>query len=302
MEYLLLQSLLAIWPVAPGVDTGPGLRQRLEDYALKAAREAKEHTSWLDPEEEYEQSLRAFVALLLPDAIDAGFHAYFRNLIEPVAYFGMLNALSATVLKLTSPGVPDIYQGNELPQLVLVDPDNRRQPDYAAHAQILDAVAHDAESTTAAAAAMTMLAEWRDGRLKLFACSRLLGLRRAWPELFDSGDYTPLHVQGPRAAHLCAFARTAGDSSLLVVVSRWAATLSRGQMQPPLGEACWRGNQLELAAELPAGDYVDVLTGRAQRLHEGAARVLEVASLLDTLPVTVLVRTGPARTAAASAP
>jgi (1->4)-alpha-D-glucan 1-alpha-D-glucosylmutase len=302
MEYLLLQSLLAVWPVAPAVDAGPGLRQRLEDYAIKAAREAKEHTSWLDPDEEYEQSLRAFVALLLPEDPDAGFHAYFRNLIEPVAFFGMLNALSATVLKLTSPGIPDIYQGNELPQLVLVDPDNRRQPDYAAHAQLLDAIARNAESPTAAAAAAAMLVDWRDGRLKLFTCSRLLGLRRAWPELFDSGDYTPMPVKGPRAAHLCAFTRTAGDSSLVVVVSRWAATLSRGQIQPPLGEASWRDNQLELPATVPAGDYVDALTGRAQRLHGGAARMLDVASLLETLPVTVLVRTGSARTAAASAP
>jgi (1->4)-alpha-D-glucan 1-alpha-D-glucosylmutase len=147
-----------------------------------------------------------------------------------------------------------------------------------------------------------MLASWRDGRLKLFACSRLLGLRRAWPELFDSGDYTPLQVDGPRAAHLCAFARRCGDTSLVVVVSRWAATLARGQLQPPLGEKAWRDMRLQLPATLPAGDYVDVLTGRAMRMHEGGSRTLDVASLLEVLPVTVLVRTGEVQTAAASAP
>lgn len=299
MEYLLLQSLLAIWPVAPEVDAGPELRQRLEDYAIKAAREAKEHTSWLDPDPAYEDSLRAFVALLLPASGEAGFHAYFRGLIEPVAYFGMLNSLSATVLKLTAPGIPDIYQGNELPQLVLVDPDNRRQPDYAAHATLLDEVARQAESPTAAAAAADMLANWRDGRLKLFTCSRLLGLRRTWPELFEAGDYTPVEVDGPQAAHLCAFARITARGALLVVVSRWAATLAGGQLVAPLGEAAWQHTLLQLPPALPAGDYVDALTGRAQRIDaRDAGRTLAVASLLLVLPVTVLVCTATAQTTA----
>ncbi|HTQ35920.1 MAG TPA: malto-oligosyltrehalose synthase [Steroidobacteraceae bacterium] len=299
MEYLLLQSLLVIWPTAAEA-AAPELRTRMEEYAIKAAREVKKLTSWLDPEPRYEQSLRSFVGLLLPPGGETGFHAYFRGLIEPVAYFGMLNGLAALVLKFTAPGIPDIYQGNELPALVLVDPDNRRQPDYAAHAALL-AQLEQATQVPPADTAALLLANWRDGRLKLYVTRCLLALRAAHAELFAAGAYLPLATTGEHAAHLCAFARTCGDCTLLVVVARWAATLAGAGVAPP-GEAAWGDSCVTLPAAIPAGRYLDVLTGQGVAVEAaGTERVLPAGRLLSVLPVTVLLCPAPAPTAATSA-
>jgi len=288
-EYLLLQSLLAIWPLPQADEDRDGLRQRMEEYALKSAREAKELTSWLDPDAAQEAQLRDYVKLLLPARAGSGFARYFRPVIDRAALLGMLNALSACVLKFTAPGIPDIYQGNELPALVLVDPDNRQQPDFAAHARLLGEVV-SASRDMAPATATAMLDTWWDGRLKLFVTWRLLNLRRDHPDLFASGGYTPLAVQGSCAAHLCAFAREGARGTLLVVVARWAGTLSGDAMQAPLGPA-WQDTGISLPASIGAGDYVDRLSGHVTSIAAPAAvdRTLPVAALLQTLPVAVLL-------------
>ena len=292
-EYLLLQSLLGIWPLHPAAQESAELRQRLEEYAVKAAREAKQQTSWLEPDADYEEMLRQYVAVLLPVSRNTGFARYFRPVLDQVTWFGMLNGLSATVLKFTAPGVPDTYQGNELPAFVLVDPDNRRQPDLQAHAGILDGIARSVEATSLAATAAALLHSWQDGRLKLFITWRLLGVRSASPALFDGGSYLPLAVAGEQAAHLCAYARVAADCTLLVVVSRWAATLVRGAIAAPLGHDDWGDTNITLPAEVPAGAYADVFTGRVLQADKSSGNLqLKAAALFETLPVAVLLRTG----------
>ncbi|HXC60850.1 MAG TPA: hypothetical protein VN645_16150, partial [Steroidobacteraceae bacterium] len=297
-EYLLLQSLLAIWPLdwvsedLPA-EVSSGLRTRMEEYAVKAAREAKEQTSWLEADESYEDRLRHYVRLLLPGDSATGFQRYFRPVLEQVAYFGMLNSLSASVLKFTAPGVPDTYQGNELPAFVLVDPDNRRIPDLQAHAQALDALVKSVDASSLVQVAGALLQSWRDGHLKLFLTWRLLTLRAANPALFDAGAYVPLSVEGSQAAHLCAFARVTPHSAIIVVVSRWAATLMQGAVAPPLG-AAWDDARISLPAEVPVGEYIDVFTGHTLLLGAStdAGRTLKAHELFGTLPVCVLIAGG----------
>jgi (1->4)-alpha-D-glucan 1-alpha-D-glucosylmutase len=188
--------------------------------------------------------------------------------------------------------VPDTYQGNELPAFVLVDPDNRRQPDLQAHAGILDGIARSVEATSLAATAGALLHSWQDGRLKLFLTWRLLGLRSTAPALFDSGSYLPLAVEGEQGAHLCAYVRVAGDSTLLVVVSRWAATLVRGAIAAPLGRDAWGATHITLPIDV-AGDYADVLTGRVLQPDTSSGNAqLKAAALFEILPVAVLLRRG----------
>ena len=305
-EYLLLQSLLSIWPLDAREEQAPELRTRMQDYAVKAAREAKALTSWLEPDTDYEEKLRHYVSLLLPEGSGTGFGRYFRSVLDQVACFGMLNGASACVLKFTSPGVPDTYQGNELPALVLVDPDNRRPPDLRAHDWALEELANAIHTTSLERTAATLLDAWRDGRLKLFLTWRLLTLRAANAALFDAGDYMALQTEGAQTAHLCAYARSSADCTLIVVVSRWAATLVQGTSAAPVGQA-WTDTRVLLPPGIPAGEYTSVFTGRTLLLGEApdGPRGIKVEELFQTLPVAVLMAGGviPAiQTAAASAP
>jgi (1->4)-alpha-D-glucan 1-alpha-D-glucosylmutase len=289
-EYLLLQALLAIWPSTPPDAAGrESLRERLQAYAVKSAREAKQHTSWLDPDEGYEQSMCDFVARMVAENAGAGFERYFQPVLDEVALRGMLGGLSAVVLKLTAPGVPDIYQGNELPALVLVDPDNRRTPDFARHAAVLDEIRRASGQPDRTAFVTQLREQWRDGRLKLFVTWRLLALRREHPALFDAGDYVPLEALGEHAPRLCAYARADASESLIVVVSRWTAGMGGD------GEARWADSRIAIAAPLPPGSYVDLFTGHAvevPEMREQAPRELAVAPLLSVLPVCALLRVG----------
>ncbi len=289
-EYILLQALLGIWPADPASVDAESLRTRLCEYSLKAAREAKEDTSWLDPDEEAEARLRELVSTMLPEQGASGFERYFRAVIDPVVFFGMLNSLSAVTLKLTAPGIPDLYQGTERPLLALVDPDNRRPVDLAAHAAQLDALDAMLAREPAEAVIEQLRASWQDGRIKLFVTSRLLRLRTATPAVFQ-GEYLALGTRGTRSEHVCAFARLAGDAAVISVVSRWAATLSQGAVQTPLGEAAWEDTAVLLPPKVPTGRYRDVFTGHVHEVvASGEGASLAAAELFTALPCCVLVR------------
>ncbi len=289
-EYLLLQSLLAIWPEHADAVDYPSLRARLEEYAIKAAREAKERTSWLDPDTAYEDALREYIGVLLPEG-PTGFIRYFKVPVERAAFHGMLNGLTATVLKCTCPGVPDIYQGNELPQYVLVDPDNRRPVDFMANEILL----RDLESLIATRApgeiSSELLAQWHDGRIKLWVTNRLLELRKQQPELFASGDYRALPVEGNLSEHACAYARVTGEGdaaqAVIVIVSRWTATLEKEALMAPLGDV-WGDTRAVVPAGIPAGVYEDIFSGNECRVGSGSS--IALASQFGRLTVTVLVR------------
>src|SRR5690606_8014627 len=169
----------------------------------------------------------------------AGFERYFRSVIDTVLYFGLFNALAALTLKLTAPGIPDFYQGTELPSLVLVDPDNRRPVDLDAHATQLAGIEALLANNPPEAAVAQMLQGWQDGRLKLYVTSRLLALRASHADAF-AGEYLALGVEGARSEHVCAFARQSGDCTVIAVATRWPATLCGGEPRPRWARRCGR--------------------------------------------------------------
>jgi (1->4)-alpha-D-glucan 1-alpha-D-glucosylmutase len=274
-EYLLYQTLLGSWPIALMGDSPPAPEpmtpyvERIIAYMTKAMREAKESTSWNLPNEAYEEAVADFVRGVLDTSRPNLFLADFMPLQRSVAALGMINDLSQTALKLTLPGVPDIYQGSELWDLSLVDPDNRRPVDYAARKDGLD----DARPIEA------LLADWTDGRVKQRLIRTLLALRAARPELFERGDYQPLTATGARAEHVFAYMRRCGDSVLVVAVPILIGTLARDGTLDEL--ALWGDTALELPA---AGPWHEQLT---QAVHHG--RQLALAPLFARFPQAVLL-------------
>ena len=225
-EYLLYQTLLGVWPFEPTKDEGRTTKderneqillrpwslrpssefvERIQAYMVKAIREAKVNTSWLNPNTNYDEAVRAFVAAILEDTPGNRFLADFRSLHATVAHFGAFNALSQTLLKLTSPGVPDIYQGSEIWDFSLVDPDNRRPVDYDLRAWWLGELVNPPGSR--ADLARALVDSKADGRIKLYLTHRALRFRRDHAELFRAGSYVPLEATGDAGEHIVAFAR-----------------------------------------------------------------------------------------------
>jgi (1->4)-alpha-D-glucan 1-alpha-D-glucosylmutase len=286
-EYLAYQTILGAWPVELlsaelDADALATFTERIVGYMLKAGREAKLRTSWTNPDAEYEAALEEFVRAILDPQRSATFLESLRTGARSLAATGMTNGLAQAVLKATSPGVPDTYQGTELWDLSLVDPDNRRPVDFPARAAALRALDDAlASGVPRDAIARDLLAAWPDGRIKLYVLATLLRHRAAarWP-----GDaYRALTATGERAQHVVAFAR----GPAIVVVPRLPRTLS-GE-QPPLGEI-WGDTALALPGSDGGGTrYRDVLTGRITDAGtRNGNRALALSGVLAVLPVAVL--------------
>src|SRR5262249_42633770 len=206
-EYLIYQALLGAWPIS--VD-------RLQAYLLKAIHEAKVETSWINPATRYDEAVLSFVQAILDPERSAPFLADFTRFHERVAAFGVLNSLAQVLVKVTAPGVPDFYQGTELWDLSLVDPDNRRPVEWPLRARLLNDLVKEIESSTNLAGLARRLLETReDGRIKLYLTRQALVFRRARALLFERGEYRPLDAQGPLSEHVCAFARVGDDGVAL---------------------------------------------------------------------------------------
>jgi len=262
------------------------LRQRVHAYMRKAVREAKVHSSWGSPDEAYETALASFIDGLLGRIEPNPFLHEFHALHAVVARCGLYNSLAQTVLKLTSPGVPDIYQGNELWDFSLVDPDNRRAVDYARRRTLLAELERWFESGAQnVAQARALFDSIDDGRLKLYVIWRALALRAQRPGLFERGRYVALPVAGAHAAHICAFARMHEGGSVVTVVPRLLLDLTAGATRTPLATV-WADTRIVLPSPMT---YRDVLTGaiRESKPASKGAR-LTIGDLFDTLPVAVL--------------
>ncbi len=260
-EYLLYQTLVGAWPLdESGVQTVSGFGERIAGYMLKAVREAKCHSSWVNPDAEYEASVLGFVRAVLEPAGRGAFRSDVARFARHVAVFGMLNSLAQNLVKLTAPGVPDIYQGSEIWEFNLVDPDNRRPVDYERRRQLLEQLKAlvSGGADVLAARARLLLNNWQDGRVKLYVIWRVLELRGRHPEVFGSGEYLPLAVRGAQARHICAFARRDAAASALTLVPRWCARLAGEREQLPLGAEIWGDTDVEVAAP---GEYRNVFTG-----------------------------------------
>jgi (1->4)-alpha-D-glucan 1-alpha-D-glucosylmutase len=280
-EYLLYQTLLGVWPVQ-GRPPGRGLLQRLQAYMLKAVKEAKVHTSWINPDQEYEQAVQAFVAALFDAEKGAAFREDFLPFQARAARIGMCSSLSQLLLQLTVPGVPDIYQGTELWAFNLVDPDNRRAVDYGDHwTRLRTLVGRPARPDTASA----LMADLPSGEAKLHVMHKVLGLRRERPELFSRGDYVPLTVDGQLGIHLCAFARILDGLVAVVLAPRWFGALSAGGAEPPLGESAWKDTRVDVSSINET--FVDLISGAAH--YPSSSGCLEVSRALAHFPVAFLV-------------
>ena len=282
-EYHLYQSLLAVWPLEPMDDEEKEVFVgRVEAYMVKAAREAKVNTSWINPDASWDEALVLFVRRLLSDP---DFLRVFLPFFERVAEAGLYNSLSQTLLKMVSPGVPDIYQGCELFQFSLVDPDNRRPVDFPRLAASL-------REMEAASERLRLCEElWesrRDGRIKQYVTARSLRLRMRDPDLFAEGDYLPLEFAGPRRDHAVGICRRKGSRAVIAVAPRLVARLL-DESDP------WRDTHLLLPGGTAAAPWTDVLTGKTHRPRTvRQCDALPLSELWNPLPVSLLV-SGPNR-------
>jgi (1->4)-alpha-D-glucan 1-alpha-D-glucosylmutase len=282
-EYLIYQTLAGTWPFDAGAESvSESYAQRLEEYLIKAIREAKIHSSWLSPNEEYEAALRIYLRALL--APGGNFLRDFVEFQRPIARAGVFNSLAQTLLKITSPGVPDFYQGSELWDFNLVDPDNRRPVDYELRRKLLGELnaADDAEQVK------ELLRNPEDGRVKLYLTNRALQFRREHRDLFLNGDYQPLWASGELKEHIIAFGRNLPKQKMIVVAGRFFTQIMN-EGQPPIG-SLWEENSLIMSSE-SAGCYRDALTGQqhCSRNREDGCE-LPLAKVFAHLPVALLER------------
>jgi (1->4)-alpha-D-glucan 1-alpha-D-glucosylmutase len=288
-RYMLYQTLVGAWPLLLALDDAPGvaaLAERIAAWQTKSVRETKLRSSWFTPDEPYEAACQAFLDRLMQGAEGGGVLAQMVAYVQHLAPAGALNSYAATVLRLTTPGVPDLYQGCDGWDFSLVDPDNRRPVDFKGRRRDLDALALD----TASAAPAGLLSDWRDGRLKQALIARLLAHRRDQPALYGDGDFTPLAVSGVRADHVLAFLRRGAGQSLVVIVPRLATQgIDHDTPTHPLPMVSpdfWGDTAVALPQDLARRPLWDLLA-RCDR-HIPADGVLGLSEVLSVLPVAVL--------------
>jgi (1->4)-alpha-D-glucan 1-alpha-D-glucosylmutase len=283
-EYLFYQTLLGVWPFGrdrPDED----LVERLVDYMLKAIHEAQVHTSWINPNEEYDGATERFVRAVL-DPVQAG---PFLNDLSPfqqkIALAGAVNGLSQQLLKLTAPGVPDLYQGTELWNLSLVDPDNRRPVDFQERARLLEQIMNKPDRCLM----VDLLAQYGDGRIKLYLTHQALVVRETLPQLFARGAYRPLPASGTAASHVLAFARRDDTDEVITVVPRFVVELTKGQERMPLGREVWGDTRLTLSGT-EGTRFRNTLTGEEIVVTPEPETGIDLADLFAVLPVALLQR------------
>ena len=295
-ENLLYQTLLGVWPLeAPDAAGLAQLSERIEAYMTKAVREAKVHSSWVSPDPDYEDATRDFVRALLAPEPGNVFLRDFLPFQQRVARAGAFNSLSQLLLKLASPGVPDLYQGCELWDFSLVDPDNRRPVDYARRQAALQAIKAAHAERGAAACASELLDRLQDGEIKLYLIWKALAFRREHEALFRDGDYLPLKAHGDHAEQVCAFARQAGDETLVLVVPRLIAGLLGEHGGLPVGDAVWGDTWVELPPEQASAQWTCVLTGQKVATQVlGESHGLALAQVFVAFPYALLHAQGAA--------
>jgi (1->4)-alpha-D-glucan 1-alpha-D-glucosylmutase len=275
-EYLLYQTLLGTWPMRPDGEPEPSATpdyvERIQTYTAKALHEAKINTSWIQPNEEWDAAMHDFVAKILDPSPRNKFLPAFIPVAKEVARLGAINSLTQTLLKLTSPGVPDIYQGNEIWDYSLVDPDNRRPVDYKRRREILESLA--------TANPQDLVRTWADGRIKMFLTQRVLQFRREHLELFQRGEYLLLRASGVLADCCVSFARQLEDEWIAVIAPRLSSRVGF----PPVGEA-WKDTAIEFPVTLSLEGAHDLFTCRPVRSQD---RLLNVAAAFRTLPFAVI--------------
>jgi (1->4)-alpha-D-glucan 1-alpha-D-glucosylmutase len=275
-EYLLYQTLIGSWPVdqfgAAERSASPDYIERMQNYMHKALNEAKENTSWIQPNEEWLGATRDFVGSILDGSVKNKFLPLLFPLVEETARLGATNSLTQTLLKLTSPGLPDIYQGDEMWDFSLVDPDNRRAIDYKLRRQMLESLANVQPKE--------LLENWPDGRIKMFLTQRVLQFRHEHVDLFRNGNYLPIHAEGALAECCVSFARGLDGQWIVVIAPRLSARVGF----PPIGEN-WKDTFVDLPEAIVLEGAHDLFTCQPIRVDR---RRLNLADALSILPFAVI--------------
>ncbi|KJK07778.1 malto-oligosyltrehalose synthase [Pseudomonas tussilaginis] len=277
-EWMLYQTLLGSWPLALEEHDCVAMQtylERVQQWQRKALREAKLHSSWSATNDAYEQACQAFIQGLLQDPQNQQLRHSLAQAAQSIACAGALNSLTQCLLRMTVPGVPDLYQGNEFWDFSLVDPDNRRAVDYAARRHGLD------DSTNTA----QLLQQWRNGRIKQALICQVLERRQAYPELFSQGRYLPLQVQGRHAAQVLAFARVADNARAIVVVPRLACGLLADTPIPLIPAQAWDDTRLQLPFALSPANCSGLFASSAVT----ASKELLLSAVLKEIPVNLLI-------------
>jgi (1->4)-alpha-D-glucan 1-alpha-D-glucosylmutase len=290
-EYLYYQTLLGAWPLEPhGDDEYSRFVERVQRFMHKALNEAKVHTSWINPDAAYDEAVKQFIARTLDPQVSRPFLDDLRTLRRKTAHYGLFNSLAQTLIKLAAPGVPDTYQGTELWDFSLTDPDNRRPVDYARrqrmHAELRERAAGTGERLMDLV--RELLAKREDGRVKLYLTWRTLQCRRERTGLFTTGEYLPLTASGPKHEHVFAFARRQNDGGAVVIVPRLCTRLVPDTKSLPLGPAVWQETALTLPG-LPARALVNVFTGERLTLSGPQPFSLLLARVFAHFPVALLI-------------
>jgi (1->4)-alpha-D-glucan 1-alpha-D-glucosylmutase len=292
VEYFLYQTLLGAWPLEPYTAAEyAAFIERIQAYLLKALHEAKVHTSWINPNPAYDEAVQHYVANILAPT-NKTFLDDFQTLQRRIGHSGLYNSLAQTLLKLTFPGVPDTYQGTELWDFSLVDPDNRRPVDYVhRHRLLRELQTHlGAAGDDRSALAQELLTHQEDGRIKLYTTALALHCRRKNPGLFAIGDYIPAQAVGAQAAHVFGFSRRQGYRAAVVAVPRLIAQLLADGHEAPLGEAVWHDTRLRVPGLDPQQSWRHVFTGELVRLvMEDGHPTVAVADLMAQFPVALLM-------------
>ena len=287
-EYLLYQTLLGAWPHQPGNGEEFGIfRQRIRDYMRKAIREAKINSSWVNPNNAHEEAVDAFIDAILGDG-DTPFVRSFLGLAGDVSRLGVFNSLSQTLLKITSPGLPDFYQGSEIWDLSLVDPDNRRPVDFTRRAGMLLALQATERQIGPAALCRKLLGNMEDGGIKLFLTWKALTFRRDNRDIFEQGSYIPLPVRGARAESVVAFLRAVAGKRVIVVAPRLLSRLPGGKFPSPFGRAAWGDTVIELPEDAAGNSYRNIFTGETLPAEETAGQFPPLAAIFRHFPVALL--------------
>ncbi|MDP1771048.1 MAG: malto-oligosyltrehalose synthase [Methylobacter sp.] len=292
-EYFIYQTLLGIWPQGePDKNEMARLGVRIAEYLVKAVREAKIYTSWINPNTPYEDAILAFADTLINAPAESAFLTDFLPFQRRIARLGLFNSLSQTLIKLTVPGVPDIYQGCECWDFSLVDPDNRRPVDFGHRRTLLDSLLTltTLESQQRSAGVRALCDTLEDGRTKLLIVRTALALRERWPDVFLQGSYLPLAVKGEHAAHLCAYARIAGGRTVITVAPRFFAQLLGETDMLPLGEKIWGNTTVDLPFHRRDNPYSCAFTEKVLKPQQRRSGwCLPVAQVLAEFPVGLIV-------------
>ncbi|MBI2859131.1 MAG: malto-oligosyltrehalose synthase, partial [Chloroflexi bacterium] len=289
-EYLVYQMLLGTYVLQMDQVDADNYERRIKEYIAKAAREANRHTNWVNPNQRYEQALFSFVSALLRRSPDNLFLADFLPLARLISVCGIYNSLSQLTLKIFSPGNPDFYQGTELWDCSLVDPDNRRPVNFDKRAELLARLEERAASASGPGSLIAeLVGGMGSGMIKLFVTWKGLDFRRRHGALFYSGSYRPLAAEGQAKDNICAFSWLGESKELIICVPRLVERIVGERLEPVVGAPFWSGTHLLLGDSPGAGSFSNIFTGESIQCGLDSASV-SISDLFKSFPVAALVR------------